>query len=207
MTLRNCLLGSLLLSLIVLPLSASMAATDKKDPNRFFRLTKPMSERNPPLAQDGIHDPEAEGLQTLQAPKSAFSALPKDKAGNYVDWTKAWEKGDINPRYSFEKPDQQPMPMQLNIVRQVKGSTPDVLFPHKAHTMWLDCSNCHPKVFVPKKGANSMSMAQIILGKGCGMCHGKVAFPVSECRRCHSQTKSDGDTKKVSNKNKAATKK
>jgi c(7)-type cytochrome triheme protein len=55
--------------------------------------------------------------------------------------------------------------------------------------MWLDCSNCHPAIFTPKKGANSMSMAEIILGKGCGICHGKVAFPVSECRRCHSQSK------------------
>jgi len=199
MSTKNYLLGSLSMAVMMLPLSLALsmlpltavysADKDGKDPNRFFRLTKPKSERNPPLAKDGIHDPEAEGLSTLQAPKSAFKALPSDKAGNYVDWTKAWDKKDINPRFSYEKPDQQPMPMQLNIIRQVKGSTPNVLFPHKAHTMWLDCSNCHPDVFVPKKGANSMSMAEIILGKGCGMCHGKVAFPVSECRRCHSESK------------------
>lgn len=169
--------------------SISVQAADDKNPNRFYRLTKPKSERNPPLAKDGIHDPAAEGISILQAPKTAFSKLSVGKSGNYVDWMKSMDKGQIKPRYSYEE-GKQPMPMQLDIIRQVKGSTPDVLFPHKAHTMWLDCNNCHPAVFKPKKGANSMSMAQIILGKGCGICHGKVAFPVSECRRCHSQSKS-----------------
>jgi uncharacterized OB-fold protein len=32
-------------------------------------------------------------------------------------------------------------------------------------------------------------MAAILLGQKCGVCHGKVAFPVSECKRCHSQPK------------------
>ena len=79
--------------------------------------------------------------------------------------------------------------MDLNIVREVKGSMPDVVYPHKQHTEWLDCSNCHPAIFKPQKGANQMSMAGILLGEGCGVCHGKVAFPVAECRRCHSAKK------------------
>jgi nitrate/TMAO reductase-like tetraheme cytochrome c subunit len=32
-------------------------------------------------------------------------------------------------------------------------------------------------------------MSAILLGEKCGVCHGKVAFPVSECRRCHSKVK------------------
>jgi uncharacterized OB-fold protein len=32
-------------------------------------------------------------------------------------------------------------------------------------------------------------MAAILLGQKCGVCHGKVAFPVSECRSCHSKNK------------------
>jgi c(7)-type cytochrome triheme protein len=79
--------------------------------------------------------------------------------------------------------------MDLNIVREVKGSMPDVVYPHKQHTEWLDCSNCHPSIFVPQKGANQISMASILLGQKCGVCHGKVAFPVSECRLCHSRKK------------------
>jgi uncharacterized OB-fold protein len=34
-------------------------------------------------------------------------------------------------------------------------------------------------------------MASILLGQKCGVCHGKVAFPVSECRLCHSKKKAD----------------
>jgi len=196
------LLVALIFTGLVFPANAVLAAEkDQNDPNKFFRLTKPLSDRNPPLAKDGIHDPEAEGVSTLQAPKSAFEKLSSGKSGNYVDWVKAWDKGEISPRFSYENPEQQPLPMQLNIVREVKGSTPNVLFPHKAHTLWLDCSNCHPDVFVPKKGANSMSMAEIILGKGCGMCHGKVAFPISECRRCHSESK--GKTEEPASNKKA----
>jgi c(7)-type cytochrome triheme protein len=66
---------------------------------------------------------------------------------------------------------------------------PDVVYPHKQHTEWLDCSNCHPAIFIPKKGANDISMAAILLGQKCGVCHGKVAFPVAECRKCHSKNK------------------
>ena len=80
--------------------------------------------------------------------------------------------------------------MDLNIVREVKKSPmPDVVYPHKQHTEWLDCSNCHPDVFIPKKGADQISMAAILLGQKCGVCHGKVAFPVTECKRCHSSKK------------------
>jgi hypothetical protein len=44
-------------------------------------------------------------------------------------------------------------------------------------------------IFIPQKGANQISMASILLGEKCGVCHGKVAFPVSECRLCHSKKK------------------
>jgi hypothetical protein len=40
-------------------------------------------------------------------------------------------------------------------------------------------------------------MVQILLGEKCGVCHGKVAFPVSECRRCHSKPKEVPDEKQA----------
>jgi c(7)-type cytochrome triheme protein len=95
----------------------------------------------------------------------------------------------IRPRFDRLDPTAEAIVMDLNIVREVKGSMPNVVYPHKQHTQWLDCSNCHPAIFVPQKGANQISMAMILLGQKCGVCHGKVAFPVSECRRCHSQKK------------------
>lgn len=159
------------------------------DPNSFNRLMKPASKRNPPPPEDGIHDPENEGAFILQPPKDMFAKLPKGKSGNYVDWVQALNNGDITPRYDRLDPEVAPVVMDLNIVREVKGSMPDVIYPHKQHTEWLDCSNCHPAIFIPQKGANQISMAAIIMGEKCGVCHGKVAFPIAECRRCHSRPK------------------
>lgn len=156
---------------------------------RFNRLMKPPSEWNPPPFEDGIHDAEGEGAYMLQTPKEAFETLNKSSSGNRVDWVKSLNNNKINPRYDRLDPTKKAFVMDLNIVREVKGSMPDVVYPHKQHTQWLDCSNCHPDIFIPKKGANQISMAAILMGQACGVCHGKVAFPVSECRKCHSKKK------------------
>ena len=174
------------------PAKIQPAASRPSSVNAFNRLMKPPSERNPPPTKDGIHDPTNEGTHILQAPKTAFSALPKSLSGNRVDWVKALDEQKIAPRYELTDSGKQPVIMDLNIVREVKGSMPDVVYPHKQHTQWLDCSNCHPAIFKPQKGANRMSMANILLGKQCGVCHGKVAFPVGECRKCHSRKKPKG---------------
>ena len=168
-------------------LSALPAAA--ADPNAFNRLLPAQSKRNPPPPEDGIHDPANDGTVALQTPREAFSALPKSRSGNYVDWVKSLDGGKITPRYDRNDAKAEPVVMDLNIIREVKGSMPDVVYPHKQHTEWLDCSNCHPAIFIPQKGANQISMAAILLGEKCGVCHGKVAFPVSECTRCHSKPK------------------
>jgi len=171
------------------PAKAKPKKTKKRAVNRFNRLMKSSSEWNLPPMKDGIHDPENDGTEVLQAPRDAFDAMPKASSGNRVDWVAALQEGAIEPRYDLHDPDVAPVVMDLNIVREVKGSMPNVVYPHKQHTEWLDCSNCHPAIFIPQKGANQISMASILLGQKCGVCHGKVAFPVSECRKCHSQTK------------------
>lgn len=159
------------------------------NPNAFNRLMKPASERNAPPESDGIHDPTAEGTMMLQPPREAFADLPKSRSGNYVDWNRAIDNMLLTPRSDIRNSDMNAIVLDLNIVREVKGSMPDVVYPHKQHTQWLDCSNCHPAIFIPMKGANQISMASILMGEKCGVCHGKVAFPVSECRRCHSKSK------------------
>lgn len=159
--------------------------------NAFNRLLKPLGRFNRPAAESGIHDPANDMTQQLQPPATAFAELPKSMAGNHVDWVKSLDSKRIAPRWDRNDPSAAAVVMDLNIVREVKGSMPDVVYPHKQHTEWLDCSNCHPSIFVPQKGANQISMASILLGQKCGVCHGKVAFPVSECRLCHSKKKSD----------------
>ncbi|MCB1906819.1 MAG: cytochrome c, class I [Rhodocyclaceae bacterium] len=172
------------------PAAAAAAATKPRPAALSFnRLLKPASKRNPPPPEDGIHDPQNDGTHALQPPLQVFESLPRSNAGNRVDWVKALDNNLIAPRWDRTDPAAAPVVMDLNIVREVKGSMPDVVYPHKQHTAWLDCSNCHPQIFIPQKGANQISMAAILLGQKCGVCHGKVAFPVSECRICHSKKK------------------
>lgn len=175
---------------VKLAMAAPPAATAAgANVNSFNRLMRAPTKRNLPPPEDGIHDPVNDGTQSLQPPLSAFAPMDKSNDGNRVDWVKSLNEGKINPRYDRNDPDVKPMVMDMNIVREVKGSMPDVVYPHKQHTQWLDCSNCHPAIFIPQKGANQISMAAILLGQKCGVCHGKVAFPVSDCRRCHSKSK------------------
>lgn len=169
--------------------STNTSGASAADINSFNRLLKPVGKRNPPPAEDGIHDPSNDGTLALMAPLAAYGPLPKSLAGNRINWVKAIEENKINPRWDRNDPAATPVVIDLNIVREVKGSMPDVVYPHKQHTEWLDCSNCHPAIFNPQKGSNAISMAAILLGEKCGVCHGKVAFPVSECRLCHSKKK------------------
>lgn len=168
------------------------AVQESGDPNAFNRLMTPPARRNASPAEDGIHDPASPGTALLQAPQMAFQPLPRSNLGNYVNWVTALGKQQIQPRWDARDPKAEATVMDLTIVREVKGSMPDVVFPHKQHTEWLDCSNCHPAIFTPQKGANQISMASIMLGQKCGVCHGKVAFPISECRLCHARQKNAG---------------
>lgn len=176
-------------------LQLSFAAED--DANKFNRLFKGVNKFNLPPWEDGIHDPDDIGTLSLQPPKTAFESLPKSRGGNRVDWVKALNEGNINPRASSDDETKKMTILNLNIIRQVKGTMPDVVYPHDKHTEWLDCKNCHPKIFTPKKGSNNISMAAILMGQYCGVCHGKVAFPLSECRLCHSKKKTKEELKQL----------
>ena len=138
-----------------------------------------------PLAKDGIHDPTNSAVGVLQEPVEAMNGFPRDSAG-IIDWVKVLESGIVDPRQSLQG-DQAMFPVDFDVVFKNTGSMPYVRFPHKPHTEWLTCANCHPAIFLPQKGGNPITMAQIIEGKYCGVCHGKVAFPPTlNCGRCHS---------------------
>jgi c(7)-type cytochrome triheme protein len=138
-----------------------------------------------PLEKDGIHDPAGPAIHELQQPAEALSRLPPDSAGNMVRWVDALEKGVINPRTNI-RPETQVRIREDDILMNLRGSMPIVRFPHRAHTLWLDCSNCHEYPFKSKVGANQISMLSILEGEQCGLCHGAVSFPLTECSRCHS---------------------
>jgi c(7)-type cytochrome triheme protein len=138
-----------------------------------------------PLEKDGVHDPRGPGISQLQQPAEALSPLPRDTAGNMVRWAKALDSGAITARAGV-LPDARMRIYDQNLIIAKFGSMPAVMFPHLPHTQWLDCSNCHNTLFKDKAGANKFSMTAILNGEQCGVCHGAVAFPLTECNRCHS---------------------
>jgi len=138
-----------------------------------------------PLANDGLHDPENVALQALQNPREALSVLPEDYIGNKVHWMKALDEGFIQPRTSFNE-STSVVVLDLDIIMKRTGEMPLVLFPHRQHTEWLDCKNCHNRIFKMEVGANPVNMFSVLQGEYCGRCHGAVAFPLTECLRCHS---------------------
>jgi c(7)-type cytochrome triheme protein len=149
---------------------------------------KPHGEETTPLENSAISTEEEELILLDEEHPIAFDYLPKTLLG-YVDWVKAITEGVINPKESLS-PDYRPMPpIDFDVVFQIEGEMPDVVYPHYPHTIWLDCRNCHPAIFKMQAGSNPVTMEKILRGEFCGRCHGKVAFPISDCKRCHSRPK------------------
>jgi c(7)-type cytochrome triheme protein len=119
----------------------------------------------------------------------AATGLPKDKYG-LVDWAKLVRENIIKPKHSLDPEEEEMPPLKMDVLIPAKGTyVNDVIYPHEMHTYWLKCEVCHPQIFVPAKGSNPMTMVGIVQGEWCGRCHGKIAFPLTDCNRCHSAPK------------------
>lgn len=138
-----------------------------------------------PLAKDGIHDPAGPAIHLLQEPREALAVLPPDGAGNQVRWAEALDQGHIKPRI-YVRDKIELVTRDTEVLLKNTGEMAIVKFPHRQHTAWLDCASCHDELFKRQAGATKINMAMILRGDKCGLCHGAVAFPLTECARCHS---------------------
>lgn len=143
-----------------------------------------------PIAKDGLRDPKSPAVKLLQAPGEALRALAYDYAGNQVRWVEALNTGQITPRASLHK-EAKSGSYDKDVFLNLNGGMPAVRFPHTVHNAWLDCSNCHDHLFKKERGASKISMFLILQGEQCGVCHGAVAFPLTECARCHNMKRED----------------
>jgi c(7)-type cytochrome triheme protein len=75
----------------------------------------------------------------------------------------------------------------LNKRSEAEGVRP-VIFPHWFHRLRFRCKVCHSELgFEMRAGANDVTMAQIVEGRFCGMCHnGRIAWSTENCVLCHS---------------------
>jgi c(7)-type cytochrome triheme protein len=150
---------------------------------------QPDNRRWLPLDKDGVHDPKSPAVHMLQDPRDALAPLAPDTAGNQVRWMEALTQGQIQPRSRVQQEPHNDVLRETEIFLNLKGGTPIVRFPHRQHTLWLDCANCHDGLFKREVGASALDMRRILQGEQCGLCHGAVAFPLTECNRCHNTSR------------------
>ncbi|KAF0219504.1 MAG: hypothetical protein FD174_1964 [Geobacteraceae bacterium] len=112
--------------------------------------------------------------------------FPRTEFGNGIDWVEALRRKLISPANHLKsKPQDIPFDKTLMLEAEMAMISP-AIFPHKAHTEWLDCNSCHPDIFnIKKKTTKHFSMSYILRGDFCGTCHLNVAFPMNDCKRCH----------------------
>jgi len=113
-----------------------------------------------------------------------LAGLPRSGFADVIDWVKAEEDKLIIPgaksreKMKFEK--------DISLTSESNLVSP-VVFSHKIHCKQLDCSNCHPEIFIlNKKGPKDFTMKAMLSGEFCGTCHLNVAFPLHDCILCHS---------------------
>ncbi|MFQ5853244.1 MAG: c(7)-type cytochrome triheme domain-containing protein, partial [Candidatus Binatia bacterium] len=192
-----------LILLSVSSLAACLPETRPQVFSVFNEVPRPGEEAAPP--------PEAPrpSIEKLRDWEEVLKALPKDVVGG-ADWVKAIKQGVIAPRVHLDPtaPPEPPFslatlvgaipsngkaPFELDI-ELIPTNNPffKVVFPHSSHTLWLNCSSCHPSI-VAQRGAG---MAKIFAGEYCGKCHGKVSFaPATGCPRCHVNLPAPGGEK------------
>ncbi|MBC8414544.1 MAG: hypothetical protein ISR96_11410 [Nitrospira sp.] len=121
-----------------------------------------------------------------------LSHLPKAEFGNEINWSKAIAEKVITPRKYFDfREDMEPLRFgeELTILA-AWNFVPPAVFKHEVHEQWLHCSNCHPEIFNTKlKSTRGFDMINNLRGEFCGVCHGKVSFPLNNCKRCHPDMK------------------
>lgn len=174
-----------------LRLAALMPVPDMAPPASTPRRAVVVPEPHPALqalAANPIYDESNPAYFQLQRLEDAMRNLQRDGVG-FPDWMAALRSGAIAPRTNLTGGTGMNV-LDLDIVMKNTKEMPNVLFPHRSHTLWLDCSNCHPEPFLPLAGRNPVNMGEIFRGKYCGMCHDRVAFiTFFACNRCHSVPK------------------
>jgi len=108
-----------------------------------------------------------------------------------IDWELAESKGAIRPADFVEGVSVKRAELQgradFGMKREFSFVTP-VRFSHEKHNVWNGCELCHPEIFpTARKETVQYSMFSNIEGRYCGACHGKVAFPLNNCQKCHER--------------------
>ncbi|MBI5070861.1 MAG: hypothetical protein HZB56_21785 [Deltaproteobacteria bacterium] len=118
------------------------------------------------------------------------AGLPRDRLG-HVDWERAEAERRVRPVDQLPglSIPRRPLEMKKEVAIASGAAWMDgILFSHPKHSVWNGCEVCHPDIFPSThSGQARYSMLQISSGEYCGVCHGRVAFPLGDCERCHKR--------------------
>lgn len=185
-------------TLALLPVAAVfLISCSQRTLSVFFDLPpeKPASaaKPTPAKAQAKSHAEQAQTEEMRAAERPEIeSTLVWDQAVKQLpqfnskpDWVQALQTGIVKPRASIEdnkNPDA--LVFKYDFYYPGPSAQYDAFFPHSSHTEWLGCDSCHPKIF--RTRGVKVTMSDLYAGKYCAVCHGSVAFGLTECTRCHT---------------------
>lgn len=140
------------------------------------------------------------GKEARKYEYDTFTAkFPKNAYG--VDWEEAEGTGLVKPVDFLEGLSIKKVALktQENFSIQARVAwVSDTIFSHRKHTVWNGCELCHPEIFpATQKGVVRYTMFHISAGQYCGVCHGKVAFPIKACGGCHKNAQDKDSLKDV----------
>lgn len=116
--------------------------------------------------------------------------MPSEKFGNGINWELAETSGRIklNDRIAGVSTTSDMLIEPDFTIKSKSHGMPDIIFSHAKHTVWNGCEVCHPDIFLGiKTGETKYTMIDLFQGRYCGACHDKVAFPQTDCKRCHAK--------------------
>jgi c(7)-type cytochrome triheme protein len=130
------------------------------------------------------------GKKGVRKYEYATYTAPYPKSVYGVNWEQAEASGLIKPVDFIAGLSVKKAPMASRQDFSLEANLPwvhPIIFSHKKHAIWNGCELCHPEIFPPaSKGAVHYTMFSNVEGQHCGACHGKVASPLNNCQKCHS---------------------
>ncbi|MBI5233932.1 MAG: hypothetical protein HY880_06225 [Deltaproteobacteria bacterium] len=84
------------------------------------------------------------------------------------------------------------MRLESKLESMKRAGVGPVVFPHTRHEKTIKCNECHPRIFIDKRGANDINMKKNMNSQACGSinCHNSPkTFPLFECAKCHTNVK------------------
>lgn len=167
-----------------------MAFSAKENCQRCHLVGKPEAEQ--------LHKPASVSQEKIKQAADKVGAkwrpenlpdgkLPLDRF-QFIDWLELKKRNVFTPVVSLDSHYQEKTRDNKILFKSKSDFVNDVLFDHKIHSDWIQCSSCHPVTFRDKLGGNNIKMMDMHKGRYCGYCHGKVSFTFADCKRCHKES-------------------